>query len=113
MISNAWGHAIDVIKIEALPYLTLKHADIEWLIFQFTFLLPISKDDYTLEGLRAQYDYGSYDEFKALMNSYVAPTFSKTSFTSEQLGPKGGKKKTKRKRDNKSKKHFRKSRSKL
>jgi hypothetical protein len=108
LISNSWGHAIDVIKIESLPYLTLKKSPVEWLIFQFTFLLPIRKDDYQLEGLRPQYDFNSYGEFKALMDKYDPPTFPKTSFTAAQLGQKGGKK-TKRKRRNKTKRRNKKT----
>ena len=101
LISNSWGHAIDVIKIESLPYLTLKNSPAEWLIFQFTFLLPIHKDDFKMEGLRSQYDSNSYGEFKALMDNYDPPTFDKKSFTAAQLRKTGGKRrKTKRRRSN-------------
>jgi len=88
LISNSWGHAIDVIKIKSLPYLTLKKSPVEWLIFQFTFLLPISSDDSKLETLGPQYDFNSYGEFKALMGQYAPPTFPKKTFSEHELGPK-------------------------
>jgi len=103
LISNSWGHSIDVTPIELLPKVTLKHARTEWVILQFTFLLPIEGD--RLKDLKPQYNLHDYETFESIMKTYKVPTFSKVDPTKLGLKPSGG---TRKRHFNKSKRQTRK-----
>ena len=79
LISNSWGHTIDVSPIELLPRVSLKYESMgdDWLIFQFTFLLPILRGSGMLHGLKSQYDLTDFGEFQSLMATYNVPEFTK------------------------------------
>jgi len=94
LISNSWGYTIDVVPIERLPRLSLVNSELEWLLLQFIFLLPVH--DTSIDDLGPHYDLSNYAEFETIMKRYRVPTFDKVKFTAEMLGPKGGKRKSKR-----------------
>jgi len=100
LISNSWGHSIDVIPIESLPRLTLTNSPAIWLIFQFTFLLPVMDD--SLNGLDVQYNFASYQQFKEIITRYKLPVFDKLDPTTLELPLSGGKKTRRTSRRNKS-----------
>jgi hypothetical protein len=103
LISNSWGHTIDVTAIEELPRVSLRYEGKfdDWMIFQFTFLLPILSGSGMLNGLEPQYDLTDFGKFQSIITTYDVPTFTK-------LEPilSGGT----RKRRNKTKRRFKKSR---
>jgi hypothetical protein len=106
LISNSWGHTIDVSPIELLPKVSLKYESLndDWLIFQFTFLLPIVSGSGMLSDIKSQYDLDDFGEFRTKLATYNVPTFTKLVPTLS-----GGT----RKRRNKTKRHIKKSRSRL
>ena len=106
LISNSWGHSIDVVPIELLPSLTLKNSPVvSWSILQFSFLLPVIQGDKQLDGLERQYDFRNYGKFLEFMSNYKIPTFPKLDPTTLGLRPTdgGSRKRKKHTRRNKSK----------
>lgn len=106
LISNSWGHTIDVTAIEDLPRVSLRYAGKfdGWMIFQFTFLLPILRGSGMLHGLDSQYDLNDFGKFQSIITTYDVPKFTK-------LEPilSGGT----RKRRNKTKRRIKKSRCRI